>query len=283
MEKKKVQDEVVIHGFKGFDKNMQCRGFQFEEGKEYETDEAMACQSGFHACEYPLDVFCYYDPANSIYRTVEQSGKIDRHDGDTKVASTKIKIGATIDIKGLIKESFDYIKERCTNSKSGENYCALTGGDMSALTGGDMSALTGGDRSALTGDYRSALTGGYKSALTGGDRSALTGGYSSALTGGDMSALTGGYRSALTGGDRSALTGDYRSALTGGAYSVVYGCGKEAKVRGGIGSVLALVEFDDEYNLTKVKVRPVDGKKIKADTWYTLEDGKFVEVKDEDI
>jgi hypothetical protein len=219
MEKKKVQDEVVIHGFKGFDKNMQCRGFQFEEGKEYETDEAMACQSGFHACEYPLDVFCYYDPANSIYRTVEQSGKIDRHDGDTKVASTKIKIGASVDIKGLIKASIDYIKERCTNSKSGENYCALTGGDRSALTGGDMSALTGG----------------------------------------------------------------YRSALTGGAYSVVYGCGKEAKVRGGIGSVLALVEFDDEYNLTKVKVRPVDGKKIKADTWYTLEDGKFVEVKDEDI
>ena len=170
MGKKKVQEqEVVIHGFKGFDKDMKCRGFQFEEGKEYETKKAKACETGFHACEYPLDVFNYYDPANSIYRTVEQSGKIDRHDGDTKVASTKIKIGATIDIEGLIKASFDYIKERCTNSESGKNNCALTSGDRSALTSGDRSALTGGDSSALTSGDRSALTGGDRSALTGGN------------------------------------------------------------------------------------------------------------------
>jgi len=210
-----MEENKVITGFKGFDKNMQCRGFQFEEGKEYETETAEACKSGFHACEYPLDVFGYYDPANSVFHTVEQSGNTDKNNEDSKVASTKIKIGARIDIKGLIKASFEYVKERCTNSEVGKDNSALTGGDSSALTGGDSSALTGGDS----------------------------------------------------------------SALTGGNYSVVYGCGIEAKVRGGIGAVLALDEFDENYNLVKVHVKAVDGKKIKANTFYTLKNGKFVAVK----
>ena len=247
--------DKVIMAYKGFDKDMKCRGFQYEEGKEYKTDEAVLCESGFHACEYPLDVFGYYPPAESIYYAVEQSGKTASDGEDTKVASTVIKIGAKIDIKGLIKASFDYIKEHCTNIESGKDWSALNGGDMSALNGGDRSALNGGDWSALNG----------------GDMSALNGG--------DWSALNGGYRSALNGGDWSALNGGSESKLTGRKFSVVYGRGQDAQVRGGVGSVLALAEFNNDGDFKKVHVHAVDGKKIKADVFYTLRNGKFKEVK----
>ena len=259
--------------YKGFNKDMTCRGFQYEFGKKYETEKAEACECGFHACEYPLDCFGYYPPAQSKYCEVEQTGEISKHNDDTKVASTEIKIGAEIGIKGLIKASFNFVKERCTNEEFGKDMSALTGGDSSALTGGDSSALTGGNSSALTGGYRSALTGGYMSALTGGNSSALTGGDSSALTGGNSSALTGGYMSALTGGNSSALTGGYRS--------VVYG-GESSKVRGGLHSVLA-IQYWKDYEFKCIKFTEVDGEKIKENVFYQLDkNGDFVEV-DEDV
>ena len=93
--------DKAIKAYKGFDKNLQCRGYQYEIGKEYETDKAEACKCGFHACEYPLDVFNYYHPANSRFCEVEQSGKIHK-DGE-KQSSTKIKIGAELNIAGLCK------------------------------------------------------------------------------------------------------------------------------------------------------------------------------------
>ena len=103
--------DKILKTYKGFDKNLKCRDFQYEIGKEYEESEAKQCQKGFHACEYPLDVFGYYPPADSRYCEVEQSGEISKGDGDTKVASTKIKIGAEIGIKGLIEATFKYVKE----------------------------------------------------------------------------------------------------------------------------------------------------------------------------
>ena len=92
--------------YKGFNKDMTCRGFQYEEGKEYETDIAEACKSGFHACEYPLDCLSYYNPAESVYHIVEQSGEISINNEDSKVASTKIKIGAEINIAGFGKSCY---------------------------------------------------------------------------------------------------------------------------------------------------------------------------------
>ena len=91
--------------YKGMDKDMKCRGFQYEVGKEYETDKAVACECGFHACEYPLDVFNYYPPAGSRFFEVEQSGELSKNDDDSKVASTKIKIGAELNIAGLVSKS----------------------------------------------------------------------------------------------------------------------------------------------------------------------------------
>ena len=252
-----------MKAYKGFDKDLKCRGFQYEIGGEYHEDDAELCNKGFHACEYPLDCFGYYPPAESRYCEVEIDDNGQRNDDDTKVCGKNIKIGAEIGIKEIVKAAVEYIKSRCTNEERGA----------------DKASITGGDRSALTGGYVSALTGGYGSALTGGYGSALTGGYGSALTGGDRSALTGGCGSALTGGYGSALTGGKRSALTGGKFSVVYG-GDGAKVRGGMHAVLALQYWVDG-ELVGVKVKVVDGEKIKPDTWYRLDKaGRFVKAKE---
>lgn len=102
----------VIKSYKGFNKNMTCRGFQYEEGKEYEEEIIEVCDHGFHACEYPLDCLNYYYPNESVYHEVEQSGEIQKHNDDTKVASTKIKIGAEISIAGLVKAAIEYTVKR---------------------------------------------------------------------------------------------------------------------------------------------------------------------------
>ena len=139
----------VIKAFKGFNRDMTCRDFQYEEGKEYETDKAEACECGFHASEYPLDVFSYYPPGTSVYHEVEQSGKLDKSESD-KVASTKIKIWARIDIAGIVKAAISYIKERINNENNAEPGKAATAGDSGAATAGYRGAATAGDGGAAT-------------------------------------------------------------------------------------------------------------------------------------
>ena len=118
--------EKVIKGYKGFNKDMTCRGLQYEEGKEYEEETANACHSGFHACEYPLDCFNYYSPNESVYHEVEQSSEFDRGKDDSKVASTKIKIGARLDISGLVKAAIDFTMSRVKKEAgSNEDYGAF--------------------------------------------------------------------------------------------------------------------------------------------------------------
>ena len=257
-----------MKAYKGFDKNMQCRGFQYEEGKTYELpdgEEAKLCETGFHACEAPLDCFGYYNPGESVFHEVDLDATEEKSSDDSKRVGHKITIGAKLDVAGIVKAQFEYTKEHCTNEKQGTDCSALNGGYGSALNGGDCSALNGGDRSALNG--------GDCSALNGGDRSALNGGYGSALNGGYGSALNGGDCSALNGGDRSALNGGYGSVIRGGAGS---------KFKGGKWAVFACEVRDSGYNLTGMVTAVVDGETIKADTWYTVENGKFVEVDDDD-
>ena len=103
----------VVHSFKGFDKNMRCRDYQFEIGKTYTHEgKVEACSSGFHACEYPLDVFNYYEPASSQFAVVEQTGEISRHDEDSKVASSSLTVKESIDIPGLIKAAIEFVSKR---------------------------------------------------------------------------------------------------------------------------------------------------------------------------
>ena len=147
--------EKVIKSYKGFNKDMTCSGFQYEEGKEYEEETADACHSGFHACEYPLDCFNYYSPNESVYHEVEQNGEFDRGEDDSKVASTKIKIGAEISIAGLVKAAIEYtVKRTKKEADSTENYGA------SSATG-YKGASSAEDKDAV------AVAWGYKSKAKG--------------------------------------------------------------------------------------------------------------------
>ena len=134
--------EQKIKAYKAFDKDLSCRGFKYEVGKEYEeTGYIKACEKGFHACPYPLDVFGYYAPAGARFCEVEQSGKIDDSESN-KVCSSKIRIGAELDIRGLVKAAVSYVKERCTNECNAEPGKPATAGNRGAATAGDCGAAT---------------------------------------------------------------------------------------------------------------------------------------------
>lgn len=142
--------EQKIKAYKAFDKDLSCRGFKYKVGKEYEeTGDIKACEKGFHACPYPLDVFGYYAPAGSRFCEVEQSGKIDDSESD-KVCSSKIRIGAELDIRGLVKAAVSYVKERCTNEYNAEPGKPAMTGYRGVATAGDRGAATAGDGGAAT-------------------------------------------------------------------------------------------------------------------------------------
>ena len=161
--------EQKLKTYKAFDKDLSCRGFKYEVGKEYEeTGDIKACEKGFHACPYPLDVFGYYAPAGSRFCEVEQSGKIDDSESD-KVCSSKIRIGAELDIRGLVKAAISFVKERCTNECNAEPGKPATAGDSGAATAGDYGAATAGDSGAATaGDYGAATARGKASTGSNG-------------------------------------------------------------------------------------------------------------------
>ena len=180
--------EQKIKAYKAFDKDLSCRGFKYEVGKEYEeTGDIKACEKGFHACPYPLDVFGYYAPAGSRFCEVEQSGKIDDSESD-KVCSSKIRIGAELDIRGLVKAAVSFVKERCTNECNADrgkpatagNYGAATAGDSGAATAGDSGAATAGDRGAATARGK-ASTGSNGLSVARGNNVQVKGGIGAIL------------------------------------------------------------------------------------------------------
>lgn len=109
-----------MRAFKGFNKDLTCRGYQYEEGKKFHTERAECCDTGFHACEYPLDCFGYYDPAHSVFHEVELSGEMDKSGDNTKVCATDIKIGARLSIAGLVKMAIDFTMSK-VNKEAGSD------------------------------------------------------------------------------------------------------------------------------------------------------------------
>ena len=238
--------EEIIKSYKGFNKDMTCKGKQYAEGETFTEDDAKCCDRGMHACEYPLDCFRYYEPANSIYHEVEQSGKFDRNSDDTKVASTIMKVGARLDIRGLVHAAIEYTKSRTTTEYTDPDMA--TAGDSGAATAGDYGAATAGNKGAATA--------------------------------GDYGAATAGDSGAATAGDYGAATSRGRSAS--GEHGLSVARGNDIKVKGGLGAILVIVEEERKsYNIDKWKAVVVDGEQIKADTWYKLKDGEFVECGEE--
>ena len=277
--------EQKLKTYKAFDKDLSCRGFKYEVGKEYEeTGDIKACEKGFHACPYPLDVFGYYAPAGSRFCEVEQSGKIDDSESD-KVCPSKIRIGAELDIRGLVKAAISFVKERCTNECNAEPGKPATAGDYGAATAGYSGAATAGYRGAATaGNYGAATAGnsgaataGDSGAATAGDSGAATAGYSGAATAGDYGAATAGYRGAATAGDYGAATA--RGKASTGSNGLSMARGNNVQVKGGIGAILVIAEErEDTCDIVDWKAVLVDGEVVKADTWYRLENGELVEV-----
>lgn len=159
--------EQKIKAYKAFDKDLSCRGFKYEVGKKYEeTGYIKACEKGFHACPYPLDVFGYYAPAGSRFCEVEQSGKIDDSESD-KVCSSKIRIGAELDIRRLVKAAVSYVKERCTNECNAEPGKPATAGYKGAATAGNCGAATARGK-ASTGSNGLSVARGNNVQVKGG-------------------------------------------------------------------------------------------------------------------
>ena len=229
--------------YKGFDKDLKCRDFQYEIGKEYEEERAEICDTGFHACENPLDVFGYYAPAGSRYCEVELDAN-DQKSDDSKRVGKKISIKAEIGIAGIIKAGVEYIKDQVNwdddkKSNTGDWSAATNTGNRSAATNtGDQSAATNtGDWSAATntGDQSAATnTGGWSAATNTGDQSAATntGNRSAATNTGNRSAATNtGDQSAATNtGNRSAATntGDWSAATNTGNCSAATNTGNRS-------------------------------------------------------
>ena len=237
--------EQKIKAYKAFDKDLSYRGFKYEVGKEYEeTGDIKACEKGFHACPYPLDVFGYYAPARSRFCEVEQSGQIDDSESD-KVCSSKIRIGAELDIRGLVKAAVSFVKERCTNE--------------------------------CNADPGKPATAGYRGAATAGYGGAATAGYRGAATAGDSGAATAGDYGAATAGDSGAATARGKASTGSNGLSVARG--NNVQVKGGIGAILVIAEEgEDTCDIVDWKAVLVDGEVVKADTWYRLENGELVEV-----
>jgi hypothetical protein len=154
-----------MKAYKGFNKDMTCRGFHYEEGKEYEHKGGIdMCLSGFHACERPIDVLAYYPPGTSVYHEVEQNGEIKK--GDDKTCSAKIRIGAKIDIIGMVNATIEYVKSKCTNENNAKAGEPATAGPRGAATAGDYGAATAGPRGAATAGDSGAATAGDSGAAT---------------------------------------------------------------------------------------------------------------------
>ena len=141
-----------MKAFKGFNKDLTCRGFQYEEGKEFHTEKAECCEEGFHACEYPLNCFGYYSPAQSVFHEVELSGEMDKNRDNTKVCATDIKIGARISIAGLVKAAIEFTMSKVDKeAKSDERH-----GFASATGDYGASSATGNCGASSATGYRGA-------------------------------------------------------------------------------------------------------------------------------
>ena len=211
-----MKDDAVKY-YKGFNRDMTCRGFQYKEGETYTTDEAKLCASGFHACENPLDCFGYYNPYKSVYHEVELNDvSNEKSNDDTKVVAKQIKVGAELSVRDLCKAHFEFVKSKTVTSEQGKNKANLVGEDRSSLSAQDWSSLSAQNGSSLSARRDSVLA----------------------------------------------------------AFN--------SKAKAGIGSLIALAKREwrgDRYEVVDFAAGIVDGENIKADTWYTVEDGKLVEVE----
>ena len=293
-------EEKVI-AYKGFNKDLTCRGFQYEIGKEYEEKEVSVCERGFHACENPFDVLDFYgDVLNHRFCKVEQSGTIKKD--DKKQASSKIKVVAEIGFTGLFKAGIEWIEEvtnptHIIEETRGKNDKDKIGssGDSAQIGSCGYSAQIGssGDAAQIgsSGNYaKIGSSGNYAQIGSSGNYAKIgsSGYYAKIGSSGDSAQIGSSGNSAQIGssGDYAQIgsSGDAAQIDSTGEDSVICCAGNNSIVKAKKGSWVTLSEW--KYSKEKqrnvpvcVKTAFVDGERIKTDTWYKLENGEFVEVK----
>ena len=252
--------------YKGTDENMVCHGKQYVLGEMVTEEKAKLCECGLHACEMPLDVLNYYSPNRSRYFEAEADDVTDeRHSDDSKIVAKKMTLKAEIGIPGLVKAQVEYVKKQigfddAVKRANAEEENHTTGYQGAASATGDQGAASAtGDRGAAsaTGNRGAASATGYQGAASAtGNRGA------------------------------ASATGDWGAASATGKSGVALAAGLECKAKGALGCAICCVErgkWDGEmYPILAVKAAIVDGETIKADTWYMLKNGEFVEVVEND-
>ena len=229
-----------IIAYKAMDKNMMCRGKQYEVGTTYREDKADCCHSGMHACENPLDVLHYYPLKDSPrFFEVECGGNVDKSEEDSKLACTELTVKGEVNFAGLVKATVNAVFNRVK-----------------------------GKYSFSSGYSSTAGSSGYSSTAGSSGYSSTAGSSGDSSTAGS----SGDYSTAVA-------TGDYCSAKADGKDSIAVVNGACGKACGALGCYLVLTEYDDDGRMRWAKIEKVDGTRIKENVYYTLKNGEFVEVK----
>ena len=268
--------------YKGTDKDMKCRGFQYKLGETAVYDgEPRLCEAGLHACEQPIDVLNHYAPNESRYFEADAEEVTDeRKSNDSKIVAKKMTLKAEIGVPGLVKAQIEYVK----NQIGFEDAIKRANAEKENHATGDLGAASAaGNRgvASVTGYQGAASATGYLGAASAtGNRGAAS------ATGYQGAASATGYQGAAsaTGVQGAAsATGDQGAASATGKAGVALAAGYECKAMGALGCAICCVErgeWDGEtFPIIAVKAAIVDGEKIKADTWYRLKNGEFVEVE----
>ena len=277
-------EENKIIAYKGFDKNLKCRDFQYEVGKEYEMDgDIKCCERGFHACESPLEVFDHYDMLNSRFAEVEQSGEIDKEENSTKVCSSRIKVKAELKLADIINLGVEWIKDVTSPSKlkketdlndnggdsaqigsSGDSAQIGSSGNYAKIGSSGYSAQIGSSgnyaKIGSSGNYaKIGSSGNYAQIGSSGDSAQIgSSGYSAQIGSSGYSAQIGssGYSAQIgSSGDYAQIgssgysaqigsSGDYAQIESTGNHSVVMAAGNNSIAKAKIGSWITLAEWD---------------------------------------
>ena len=242
-----------IIAYKATDKNMMCRGKQYEVGKTYTEEKADCCTAGMHACEVPFDVLHYYHVSDGArFFQVECGGEVDKSSDDSMLACTELTVKGELKLTDMLKIGVEAVMKRVKEKTAGAKETAASGYCSTGAASGNYS--TG----AASGDCSTgAASGNYSTGAASGD-------YSTGAASGDCS----------TG----AASGDYSSAEVSGKNSLAVANGCNSKARGSIGCYIVLTEYDDDGKFLLAKMARVDGTVIKDGVWYTLKNGEFVEM-----
>jgi hypothetical protein len=326
-----------MKAYKGFNDDLTCRGFQYEEGKSYHEDEAIMCESGFHACLNPIYCLDFYYPNHAaVYHEVEIDGVTNGPSPQTKVCGTDITIGKRLSVEEMCEAHFEYVKDH-TNNSSGtrnaykepivlaedaatsvgrdcavdirgvvsgynhnafkiSNYSVASGRDYNSFQGKNYDIIASGasclisakefntvacvDENMVNVGNRNTITSNDRCSVEAGDFNVIATRLCSHVKAGDFNTIAGDKFSTLEAGKNSIIVG--RGRCSGGPSSVVVARGYGVRVKGGVGSILVIVEetptWSDYCEIADYGVGVVDGVNIKPDTWYKLHDGEFVEV-----